>query len=79
MFLKISDSVHVRENTDTILFIYGKVEIKKSPAFRRGATQRFSYQIFDQNRPVSKNGAGYKRCPLLRTFTIGRFYRLINL
>ena len=33
---------------------------QRNPAFRCNATQRFSYQTFNQNQPVSSNSAGYK-------------------
>ena len=38
------NSVHIRENTD-----------ERKPAFWRSATQRFSYQTFNQNQPMSKH------------------------
>ena len=37
------NSVHIRENTD-----------KRKPAFWRSATQRFSYQTFNQNLNIAK-------------------------
>ena len=51
---RILEFVHIRENKDTILFIYGKMRMRKSPHF--GAVlHRFFYQTFDQNQPMSKN------------------------
>ena len=46
---RISEFVHIRENKDTILFIYGKVRMRKSPHFgtvlRRGFLTRLSTKI----------------------------------
>ena len=46
---RISEFVHIRENKDTILFIYGKIRMRKSPHFgavlRRGFLTRLSTKI----------------------------------
>ena len=67
---RISDSAHIRENTDLILFTYRKIRIRESPHFRamlrRLSYQRFSYQTFDQNQPVSENSAGYKETSAIK-------------
>ena len=46
---RILEFVHIRENKDTILFIYGKIRMRKSPHFgtvlRRGFLTRLSTKI----------------------------------
>ena len=46
---RILEFVHIRENKDTILFIYRKIRMKKSPHFgavlRRGVLTRLSTKI----------------------------------
>ena len=48
---RILEFVHIRENN---VRIPGNTDEKK-PTFRRSATQRISYQNFDQNQPMPKN------------------------
>ena len=46
---RILEFVHIRENKDTILFIYGKIRMRKNPYFgavlRRGFLTRLSTKI----------------------------------
>ena len=46
---KTLEFVHIRDNKDTILFIYGKIRMRKSPYFgavlRRGFLTRLSAKI----------------------------------
>ena len=75
---RIFKFVHIRENMNTILFIYEKIRMRKSPHFgvvlRRGFLTRLPTKIsLFQKLPDTK------RSPLLRKFTVGRCYLLMNL
>ena len=75
---RISEFVHIGENKDTILFIYGKIRIRKSPHFdavlRRGFLIRLSTKI-----SLCLKIARYKDVSAIKNVPIARCYHVMNL
>ena len=76
---RISDSVHIRENTDVILFILGTKRIRESLHFSIMLRSDFLTKLLSKFNLYLKTVPDTKRWTLLRKFTIGRLYRVINL
>ena len=67
-------------NKDTILFIYGKIQVRNSPHFRAVLHRCFLTRHQPKNQPRNlKKLPDTKRFPLLKKFTVGRCYCVMNL